>query len=163
MQFLKKSDNFSNFSFYKQKWELKKKRSCTGVFFQKHLTKVNLKLFHWCVFRPVDSVSLPVADGNHILAAEYVRNYQRVVLNIFEKILGKIPFCHSHIRVKIQNKFLTGGDSWQCEQMEVSFNLTDKPSYFVSDIANWWFKFLYNYIVFAGSRTRRGESHSLNK
>ena len=49
---------------------------------------------------PSGSGFWPVADGNHILAAENVR---RVVLKIKKKIVRKIPFDDSQIRAKIQN------------------------------------------------------------
>ena len=54
-------------------------------------------------------------------SSENVRNYKRVVLKIFEKTLGKIPFCDSHIRTKIQNYASQWEDFLQYGQMEVSF------------------------------------------
>ena len=77
----------SRFTSEIENWQ---KRSFTGVC-SKNLTKFNLKLFHWC-FPPSGSRFCLVEDGNHILAAENIRNYQRTVLKIFKKILEKISF-----------------------------------------------------------------------
>jgi hypothetical protein len=46
----------------------------------------------WAKYCQTSLVTTVVVDGNHILAAENVKNYQRVVLKIFEKIFGKNTF-----------------------------------------------------------------------
>ena len=67
-----------------------------------------------------------VADGNHILAAESIRKYQRAVLKFFLKILEKISFFNTHIRAKMQSNASYWGDSLRCGQTEVYFKVSHK-------------------------------------
>jgi len=62
-----------------------------------------------------------VADRNHILAAENIRNYQRAVLKIKKKSWKKYLFFDTHIRAKMESNASHWDDSLRCRQTEVYF------------------------------------------